>query len=894
MRFPRPWSKPSTRCRSNPFEPLAHFESLEVRTHLSYTASAADRLIALDQFRADPRFSDIDGTGYAAVIIDDGIDRDHPFFGPDANNNGIADRIIYSYDYAGNDSNAEATSPHGSNVTSIVGSSGNVHRGMAPGVNLIHLKVFKDKARYTKWTDVERALKWVISNAQRYNIVSVNMSLGEGNYRNAPPAQWHGIADELAALAARDVIVSAAAGNSFGDNGSRQGLSYPAADPNVLAVGAVFERAFGRYFGGSTSSASRTGPDRITPFSQRSTSQWMIFAPGSPIKGAGLKGKVAVQNGTSQASPHVAGVVVLMQQLADQILGRRLKLGELRALMKNSGRKIVDGDDERDVVRNTGATFRRLDVMNLAEAIWRKAGPEIELLYGKTELTSDTSSVSFGTTPQSLSLEKSFAVTNAGVKPLLISSLNVPAGFSIVSNIRPGPIAPGDTATFTLRLNGAASGAYRGEVQLISNDTDESNFRFTVTGTVNASTAVSDDGASTFSSEGAWTVGQGGYTNDHRSAALSDEEAVFADWTFANLIPGRYRIWTTWTPAADLSPNANYLLIDGAGGLQERIINQRRAPDDLTFSGVTWESLGELDLTGTELIVSLDGTYTGQGTPVGRIVADAVRIERLGPIAGTAIAYITFGATQVINDGLPINLGSTTSGRPTTKTITIRNVGGEDLLLGDLLEIPEGFSIVGSHASLVPAGASTTLQISLEAGRPGDYEGSFVLQTSNPDEPEFRINVAGKVAPTTRTIDNGETGFVATGSWTSSTSGYRRDSLSALGDGLSTASWAFTRLTPGVYRVLMSWAGGTTIDPTLAANAPVSIATGDGSSTTHTIDQRYGPDGELISSAWWNQIVEFRVVADVGATTGTLLVTLGGIADGRVIADGVRIERIDN
>jgi len=47
-------------------------------------------LIRLDDFQADERFTDIDGTGYAAVIIDTGIDLDHPFFGPDEDEDGIA------------------------------------------------------------------------------------------------------------------------------------------------------------------------------------------------------------------------------------------------------------------------------------------------------------------------------------------------------------------------------------------------------------------------------------------------------------------------------------------------------------------------------------------------------------------------------------------------------------------------------------------------------------------------------------------------------------------------------------------------------------------------------------------------------------------------------------
>ncbi|HUS90309.1 MAG TPA: proprotein convertase P-domain-containing protein, partial [Phycisphaerae bacterium] len=41
-------------------------------------------LIGMDQFRSDPRFAGIDGSGFSVVILDTGIDLNHPFFGPDA------------------------------------------------------------------------------------------------------------------------------------------------------------------------------------------------------------------------------------------------------------------------------------------------------------------------------------------------------------------------------------------------------------------------------------------------------------------------------------------------------------------------------------------------------------------------------------------------------------------------------------------------------------------------------------------------------------------------------------------------------------------------------------------------------------------------------------------
>ena len=33
------------------------------------------------------------------MILDTGMDLNHPFFGPDADSNGVADRIAYHYDF---------------------------------------------------------------------------------------------------------------------------------------------------------------------------------------------------------------------------------------------------------------------------------------------------------------------------------------------------------------------------------------------------------------------------------------------------------------------------------------------------------------------------------------------------------------------------------------------------------------------------------------------------------------------------------------------------------------------------------------------------------------------------------------------------------------------------
>jgi hypothetical protein len=327
---------------------------------------AAGSLIGLDRFRSDPRFTGIDGRGYSTVILDTGIDLSHPFFGPDADHNGVDDRIIYQYDFGDNDASAADVEGHGSNVASIIGSQDAANPGMAPGVSIIDLKVFKNSGA-GDFGMIERALQWVVANVSKYNIVSVNMSLGDsGNYTTGQ--HLYGISDEFAALAAQNVIVVAAAGNSYSQF-KAQGVSYPAADPSVVAVGAVYSSNAGGFSYGSGAVAYSTGPDRIAPFSQRSTALTPIFAPGAPITGADATGTTVTMHGTSQASPFIAGAAVLADQLAVKVLGRRLSLPEFTGLLSSTGTRILDGDDEKDNVPHTGAAFKRLDVMGLAQGI---------------------------------------------------------------------------------------------------------------------------------------------------------------------------------------------------------------------------------------------------------------------------------------------------------------------------------------------------------------------------------------------------------------------------------------------------------------------------------------------------------------------------------------------
>jgi Ca2+-binding RTX toxin-like protein/20S proteasome alpha/beta subunit len=319
-------------------------------------------LIHLDQFRADPRFAGIDGHGVSVVVLDTGIDLNHSFFGPDANGNGVADRIVYSYSFVGaNSPDASDYNGHGSNVASIIGSQNSIYTGMAPGVNIIALKVLSDSGSGAT-SDIAEGLNWVVANQATYNIVAVNMSLGYSGYNvNTPTASV--FASQFASLVAEGTAVVVASGNNYYSYQS-PGVSMPADDPNAWSIGAVWDRNAGNnYYWSSGAIDYTTGADHIISFSQRSPTMTTIFAPGGQITGANYNGGLSTYSGTSQATPHIAGLVADMQELAYQVSGHFLSVSQLKQDMIAGSATIYDGDDENDNVVNTNAYYHRVDAL---------------------------------------------------------------------------------------------------------------------------------------------------------------------------------------------------------------------------------------------------------------------------------------------------------------------------------------------------------------------------------------------------------------------------------------------------------------------------------------------------------------------------------------------------
>jgi len=244
-----------------------------------------------------------DGNGQTVAVIDSGVAWDHYALG-----GGFGDgyQVVGGWDFTEeNDANPYDDGPagfHGTHVAGIIGSNDDQYMGVAPGVDLVALRVFNDQGSgYFSW--IESALDWVHEHRNDFAnpITTVNLSLGT-EYNSDRLPNWAMLEDEFAQLRDDGIFISVAAGNSFQSYGEA-GLSYPAVSPYVVPVSSV------------------TNSGSFSSFSQRDDR--VLAAPGQSITSTvpdylfdfnGVTDDFATASGTSMAAPYAAGASTLVRQ----------------------------------------------------------------------------------------------------------------------------------------------------------------------------------------------------------------------------------------------------------------------------------------------------------------------------------------------------------------------------------------------------------------------------------------------------------------------------------------------------------------------------------------------------------------------------------------------------
>ena len=264
----------------------------------------------------------VTGAGQAVAVLDTGVDKTHPM---------LSGKVVAEGCYSSNTTEARSVCPggvsdstasgsgmncatsisgcsHGTHVAGIVagngGSTGTY--GVAPGAQIVAIQVFSYFPSYgsvmSYTSDQIKGLERVYALKDALKIASVNMSLGGGQYTahcDASNQALKAAIDNLRSIGIATVIAS-------GNNGWTSAMSAPACISTAVSVGAHCDA-------GPDGSACATGVGGIASYSNI-TSFVSLVAPGSYIRSSVPGNAYATYNGTSMATPHVAGAWALLRQ----------------------------------------------------------------------------------------------------------------------------------------------------------------------------------------------------------------------------------------------------------------------------------------------------------------------------------------------------------------------------------------------------------------------------------------------------------------------------------------------------------------------------------------------------------------------------------------------------
>jgi len=253
------------------------------------------RMIGLDKLEYSS-LGRYNGRGVGVAILDTGLCIE---------NRDLSGRVAAFSDFISNKKQCYDDNGHGTHIAGIVGGTGRnsngLYRGIAPKCHFVIAKVL-DRNGNGNVNCVKRAIEWVISIKEKYNIRILNISIGMFVETNSN--EQAKLVDIVEKAWDAGIVVVAAAGN----NGPQQmSVTNPGIIPKIITVGAIQERKVQRYYSGR-------GPTRDCILKPE------ILAPGQRIMSCKntVNGYIS-KSGSSMATPVVTGAIALLLQKEPQL-----------------------------------------------------------------------------------------------------------------------------------------------------------------------------------------------------------------------------------------------------------------------------------------------------------------------------------------------------------------------------------------------------------------------------------------------------------------------------------------------------------------------------------------------------------------------------------------------
>lgn len=270
----------------------------------------------------------IEGDGITVGIIDSGVDYEHPALNSQWRGNDSDESDIKYHWLDTTDENTKLPTDRNGHGTHVAGSilgqepDGTNKVGVAPKSNWIAVKVFNEQGETTD-SALLKAGEWMLAPGGRTDLAPdiINNSwsasvAGENEYYRDVVKVWR----------EANILPIFAAGNVRPpiNNGGSGSVPAPANYPEAFTVGALNED-------NQLASFSLLGP---SPYEETKPE---VSAPGEAIRSSVPGGGYAYMDGTSMASPHVAGLAALILEA-----NPALSIDEIEDVMMNSANSLTD------------------------------------------------------------------------------------------------------------------------------------------------------------------------------------------------------------------------------------------------------------------------------------------------------------------------------------------------------------------------------------------------------------------------------------------------------------------------------------------------------------------------------------------------------------------------
>ncbi len=251
-------------------------------------------------------------TGATIAVVDTGVQADHPDLNGKVLTGSGANCLTGSCTAGGTADDND----HGTHVSGIAAARTNDGIGIA-GVALtspiLPVKVLNASGSGS-YAAIAAGVDWAVSHGANV----INMSLSGSSYSAT-------LCNAVTNAISKNVVVVAAAGNN-----SSNAAAYPAACPGTIGV------------------AATDSSDAAASYSDYGSPDVFLAAPGSAIYSSIAGSSYATYNGTSMASPHVAGLVALLQTQTPGI-----SVSSVKTILASTSDKIGGGSYGSDPYATT-------------------------------------------------------------------------------------------------------------------------------------------------------------------------------------------------------------------------------------------------------------------------------------------------------------------------------------------------------------------------------------------------------------------------------------------------------------------------------------------------------------------------------------------------------------